>query len=338
MAKIRLTNSRRQCFNRCAREHLWRYERGIRPEVEELALRIGRAVHFGLALHVQGKPDEEVIGEVVSQYISDDPMDAVKVECLLRGYFWRWQDEPLRTALHTEMVFDVPLINPDTGRASRVFTHAGKLDMLDEHGLVEHKTTSEDIDPAADFWLRLRIDSQISGYMLALKRLGLRADRVIYNVIRKPTIKPRQIPGLDADGLKIVRDATGERVYTKQGKPRQSADTAKGYELESREENGEEYAARLLEDIYTRPEFYYQRRQVARTKADLDDAARDLWQTAQIMRQCELHNWWPKNDSACRVFSKCPYFKLCTTGFPMDTGEIPDGYVMLDDVHPELGG
>lgn len=64
----------------------------------------------------------------------------------------------------------------------------------------------EDIQPDSDLWRRLQIDSQISMYVLAARRLGYPVECVLYNVTRKPTIKPTAIPLLDELGVKIVLD------------------------------------------------------------------------------------------------------------------------------------
>ncbi len=128
-----------------------------------------------------------------------DGITAAKIIGLLIGYHARWSGEPLEPVA-VELEFkDVPILNPETGHKSKTFTQAGKLDGVVKSSrgkfLIEHKTCSEDIeDSTAPYWQRLAIDSQISMYSLAHWQDDSRLDGTIYDVIRKPTIKPKQIP------------------------------------------------------------------------------------------------------------------------------------------------
>ncbi len=56
--------------------------------------------------------------------------------------------------------------------------------------LVEHKTTSEDIEITSDYWLKLMLDGQISQYYLGAKALGYEVTECLYDVIRKPSMRP----------------------------------------------------------------------------------------------------------------------------------------------------
>ena len=180
------------------------------------------------------------------------------------------------------------------------------------------------------------IDSQISIYWAAAHAKGHAIETTIYDVIRKPTIAPRQIPLLDSDGIKIVLDANGDRATKKDGSPRQSADSKLGYVMQTRQETPTEYGERLTLDIGQRPDFYYARQEIPRLQADLDEGAWDVWQTAKMIRECQKFNRWPRNTSACVGFGRCQYFKLCTGGYDPQSSETPDGFVVVDNVHPEL--
>jgi hypothetical protein len=103
---------------------------------------------------------------------------------MLRGYDARWlEDTVLYDVLAVEEEFSTPLVNPETGSASRTWTLGGKVDAIVREKatgrvlLVEHKTTSEAIGPGSEYWRRLRIDAQVSIYFdgaaAILSRLGL---------------------------------------------------------------------------------------------------------------------------------------------------------------------
>jgi len=352
-----LTNSRMQTAKDCLRKELLAYELGIRPREQAKPLRIGTAIHLARQLvRGAGRTVDEAIREVARQYDATEPagMDEerrydwqIERETVIRligGYFWRWAeyDQQLR-ALATELVFQIPITNPATGGRTNNFMLAGKIDGIDEladgrQAIHELKTTSKDLDPAGDYFRQLRIDSQISTYYLAAESLGYKPATVLYDVIRKPTIGPLQIPEFDEVGFRIVLDANGERVFNKDGLPRQSADKAKGWTLQSRRQTAQEFGERLTNDIADRPDFYFCRREIPRLDADIEEHRFELWQMQQLIRECQKHKRWPRNTSACVNYGRCPYFDLCTNGFmPEDFGgDPPAGFVVVDDVHPEL--
>ena len=122
-----------------------------------------------------------------------------KARGLLEGYDHRYRDAGW-VAMGVEQTFHQPIVNPNSGRRSRTFTHAGKWDgtvsFQGQAWLLEHKTTCQDIsDLSAPYWRQLAIDSQVSGYMLAHWQGGERLAGTLYDVIRKPQIRPKNVAG-----------------------------------------------------------------------------------------------------------------------------------------------
>jgi hypothetical protein len=114
-----------------------------------------------------------------------------------------------------EQSFQIPLLNPGSGHPSRLFMMAGKIDAIvklpdGRLAVLEYKTAGEDIGPAANYWLRLRCDPQISLYMLAARALGFNVSTVLYDVTRKPTIRLRKEEGPQQYGVRLLADI-GER-------------------------------------------------------------------------------------------------------------------------------
>lgn len=347
-----LTHSRMACAKRCLREHFFKYELGVRRAREATALRFGAAFHESLDRLAKGETIEAVVRSIHGVYsvcppwvtTDDDAYDwAIEGEVLTRlvcGYQWRWQNEHVEI-VSSEQAFDLPLINPETGHASTVWRRAGKIDKIirladGRLAIMEHKATGVDVAPESDYWRRLRIDQQISHYVLAARAMGHDVATVIYDVVRKPTIRPSQVPLLDTDGCKIVLDASGERVRTKDGKRwRESGDTAQGFVLQVRMETPEEYGNRLTADIGVRPEHYYARMEIPRLEADLDEFAEELWQIQKTLQETRRTGRHFRNTAACVGFGRCDYFEVCTSGVDL-TGPLPDGFVRIDDLHPEL--
>ncbi len=342
-----LTHSRQSSFKTCRKQHYYAYELGLRRELDGKPLRMGSAYHLGLEA-LANLEGIDVAVEKVREYYATCPdgwdqlewdMEGETVIRLLCGYEWRWQNEPLEY-LAAEQSFQLPLLNPDTGKPTPLFNLAGKIDGIlrlqdSRLSVAENKLLGEDIGPDADLWRRLQIDSQISMYMLAARRLGYPVECVLYNVTRKPTIKPTAVSLLDELGVKIVLDRDGNRVKTKTGYYRTTGDTALGYVVQTRPMTTEEWGEKLNDDIYARPDYYYVRKEIARLDCDLKEYEQDLWSIQQTIREAQKTNRWFR--SAGKSCDWCSYFGPCTSNFqPSDP--LPEGFVFVEDRHPELKG
>mgnify|MGYP000740096063 CR=1 FL=1 len=330
----------------CLRQHYYRYELGLRSKREVAALRLGRAIHQGLEQWSRGVPGEKVLRDIAWEYDktppwTDPPGWAVEeqtVLSLLAGYYWRYQDDPLEY-VEVEKAWSMPLVNPETGRASRTYELAGKRDGLVKAPdgrlfVLERKTTGDDIGPESDYWLRLRCDPQISLYILSARHDGHDVAGVIYDVVRKPSIRPRQVPVLDEGGLKVVvSEETGQRALNRDGSPRQSA--GPGMKLVTREEKPADYGVRLLADIEERPDFYFQRREVPRLEDDLQEFRLECWQQARLLADCRRWGRWFRNVGR-NTCSFCEYASLCLQSITVEPGAPPAGYEFVANVHPEL--
>lgn len=342
-----LTQSSMSTFRRCPRQFKYRYELGLVRERSSQPLRFGSAFHLGLEVYGTTADAAISIDKAAASYdvipAWADPFDwAVERETLrslLAGYFW-WYGNDAIEVVNTEGAWHLPLVNPETNGASRTFQLAGKIDKIvrlpdGRLAVLEYKTTGEDISDESDYWLRLRADAQISAYVYAARAKGYDVQTVLYDVTRKPEIAPRLVPELDADGLKIVVAANGERVFNDKGKPRLSADKEKGWTVKSGRETPEQFGTRLLADIGERPQFYFARREIPRLESDLAEFADEVWQQSQQIAYTRKRGNWFRNVSmmTCR---SCSYAGPCLGGVPTD--QVPAGFVRLDDVHPELAG
>lgn len=340
-----LTHSRKETFQLCRRRHKFAYIDGIRQVVPSKALRMGSAFHDAIEQLANNRGDNEACRVVYDRYDElpegfdqlDWEYERETVLQLVNGYAWRWADYQL-VHLAAEQSFQLPLVNPNTGHASKIWNRAGKIDgivqSLDKRiGVKESKLLSDDVSLESDLWTRLQIDGQISSYVNAARDLGFRADYVLYDVTRKPTIKPTNVPLVDEFGLPIVLDARGNRARTEKGEPRMRGDAAKGYVAQVRPMTAQEWGDKLREDIGKRPEFYFARVEVARTDDTLRDYARELWQVQRNIRTATLENdHYRTVGEHCNY---CPYFGMCVANRSAD--DLPDGFVIVSNIHPELG-
>lgn len=305
MTRITLTNTALSTYRLCPRKYRNRYVLRLAHVRQATALRFGTAFHLGLELHSQQTDLTDLLQIVTASYDTcprwADAVDwAVERETLrqlLIGHFWRYSEDNLGFAC-SEQVFELPLVNMITGRASRQFVLSGKIDAIvtlndGRQALLEYKTAGEDIGPEREYWPRLRCDGQISLYVLAARMTGNDVATVLYDVTRKPTIRLRK------------------------------------------DETPEQYSQRLCEDISARPDYYYQRREVPRLEDELREFQRELWQQACALRESMRHNRWYRNVSKMTC-GFCEFSELCFNNACIDINSPPSGFMFLPDAHPEL--
>ena len=340
-----ITNSSISTFKSCRQKYYWSYELGWRPDRDKAPLRIGSMVHEGLDMLAKGNPLDYSLNAIAMAYAmaQDDEQvlqyELVTVQELIRGYYTAWANSEIKI-IESEKTFDLPITNP-SGNAMTALRQRGKRDRLCElpdgrTAIMETKTVGQDIGPDSDYRRVLSINQQLSMYIAAAQAEGHDVDTAIYDCIRKPTIRPCAVPLTDGNGDKIVVDADGRRIMKANGQPRQSADTAKGYLLQTRDMTPEEWRSKLASDILERPDYYYQRFEVPRMHDDLEAFRVELWMVAKDIIECHRMKRWYRNTNACRQYnSLCSYYPLCAGERDLSNG-CPDGYRQAETVHEEL--
>lgn len=248
-----------------------------------------------------------------------------KIRGLMAGYDARWASVAWET-IEVESEFHLPVINPATGSASRTFTQAGKKDGVvvwpasGKRLLLEHKTTSDDItDANAPYWRRLTIDSQVSHYMLAEWQSGQKLDGTLYDVIRKPTIRPKDITKADQKLLVTWGTYCGQLV------PQELRDQTR--------ETPELFELRLIADTKERPDFYFGRRVVNRMDSEIAEFAGELWDVGQSILDARNNDRHYRNDASCMAYgTACEYLPICSGHDSIDS----DKWQRSDRVHAEL--
>jgi hypothetical protein len=77
-------------------------------------------------------------------------------------------------------------------------------------------------------------------------------------------------------------------------------------------ESVDEWRERLLADIDSRPEFYFQRAEIVKSAKELSSIEADLWDIAHVIGAERIH----KNPGACQLMG-CAYTDLCTADSPL---------------------
>lgn len=286
-----LTNSSVKCGRRCKREFYWRYIREIRSTGESKALTGGSYCHGHWSGVWGGKFESDKYRDRL------DLFERARLDAVLTGYDARWQnwiDEHVQT-IKVEHVLFIPLVNPDTGAPSTFWQVGMKLDVVvlvdGRLTLVEHKSTSKPIGVGSSYFERLRIDSQISTYDRALRTIGYDDFDILYDVARKPQLRPLH----RSAEIKLKKDGT----------------PCANQRLE--DETPDEFQARCLGAIAENPDDYYAHFQVTRLEDEVRESAQDMWHTAAELRESMLKNRWPRTDDACERFNSwCEFWPICS--------------------------
>lgn len=256
------------------------------------------------------------------------------------AYLWYWQNDPVEF-IASEVPFNLPLHEPRTGMplSMKSAQRVGKIDHVikwhDGIGALERKSTTRSIAPDSDYWQKSSKDTQVSMYALAFSDMsaagllppgiqgGERFGNTLYDVWHKPTIKPTTLTQaatkvfLDTgvymecsftpvvtlsniEGTSHLVSVDGITCEVEMGK--------KGFAIK---ETVEMFGARLLQDIYERPDFYFARREIARTQAELREFRKELFAIYSAQSAFSKGNYWFSNESACRATFPCTFIPIC---------------------------
>lgn len=282
----------------CPRKHYWRYEVGMVRESDAAALRFGTAWHAAMEARWQGKTYEDALSTALETATDFDEATVATISGLLAGYFDFWKDDPVKE-LHPEIEFRHPL------SGSRSFDVAGKIDGLGvlhdgRLALVEHKTTSTDVSPESDYWIRLRANPQVMQYILAARALGWDVSVVLYDVTRKPSIRVKQTETPEQYAERLAEDcrARPEFYFARREVP-------------------------IIEDDLE--EFTIQRLELSRMILSMRAASR---------KATRPHHGWPRHltEMHCRM---CDYANFCLQNIIPDPALPPAGY-RVGPQNPEL--
>ncbi|MDI7266599.1 MAG: PD-(D/E)XK nuclease family protein [Myxococcota bacterium] len=304
-----LTHSAMDAWGRCEIEYRLSCVERLVPTAYPPALAVGSAVHAGIeALHL-GLPIGETCRKAAAALgrflerartgLTPDEItdlerraefDMARVRAMLGAWADRYlvpwngagahRDRDLEI-LATERVLESPLVNPLTGRASRSFRLAGRLDAIvrrhdDGNGrlVYEFKTTGEGLD---EFVESMSVSAQPAIYQtLAEAESGDEAGPLVgtvLDIIRKPAVRPKK------------------------------------------DESPQAFGTRALEAYRSDPDSFF-RRVVLPADAHLRrEVMVNAWRIADGIRRAERFGYVTKRGPACRsAYGPCRYRSLCWHG------------------------
>ena len=265
-----LTYSNLATFKDCPFKFKTRNIDGLRPVVTKDSLAIGSAFH----LFREHGNDMTKVEEYFAQFspLSQEEADQIEINwSIVKGLC---SIAPAEPDVRREIEFDLPLINPATGHASRSFRLGGKADGIklvdrpNTFALIEEKTRGGNINKSDID--RLSIDTQVMHYIVNLEDAeDVQIREVWYRYYRKPSIRQKQGETVDA------------------------------------------FCRRVEEDYKERPDFYRHEERLIFPRNQLDAYREDLWQLGKAILYSKRLNLWYRNTSHCIDWGGCEYLPLC---------------------------
>lgn len=294
----------------------------------------------------------------VPDFIDYEPAWWREREVLQRAflcYHAIFEEDPVEI-LASELKFQLPMYD-DRGQAypedevileghiDHIVAWNGRICVL------ERKSTGDDLSPTSKYWRRLRKDTQVSMYAMALRELARRGElpeavmshpdyrpgqfgNTLYDVWRRPQIKPKALTLRDSATLLDRGEYCNERFDVRReggqilvdGSPVEYETKPRGVAIY---ESIEMFGARLACDFVTDADRYFARQEVVRTTRDLEVFARQLPAIYAAMQFAITNDSWYENERQCDGIPPCPFRDICY-GAGADavvaSGKTPHGY------------
>lgn len=224
LEKAILTYSAIILFLRCPRAYYWRYVKQlVKIRFTPLPLFFGTVIHHALDIWHHTRDLTKALLGIDKEFLlheSDqngvDHVEKARAKALMKGYAYTYPEEDFDVKL-IETEFNIPIINPDTGRQSRSFTLRGVFDMIVEKlgyaWLFEHKTTGRTTGAYLD---RLWSDFQVTLYSYAMSLTGYRLKGVVYNILEKTKHQQKKTEDLKAFEDRMVEEYQNPSHFDRQ--------------------------------------------------------------------------------------------------------------------------
>ena len=286
---------------------------------------------------------------------ADREVERITLLYSLLAYNLQWNDDGVQV-IAREIPFRIPLIDPQTRKAIPDVFIDGMIDKLVLHNghvtIMEHKSTSDSVEPESDYWSHLRLDLQTTLYPYAVQRLqadellepyGIKAgdppiSDVLYDVWRKPQIAPKKLSQADTTEFLASRQYLGRLFEVDQisdgAETRVSVDGSqieveplkKGFAIR---ETPEMFGCRLFADYAERPDYYFARHPISRSSVDMERFEHELFALYKTIAAMKETDSWYHNEHACEDHGRCEYRQFCYSGTELDPANPPAGFVNI---------
>lgn len=270
-----------RAFRDCPRKREIAFDYSLKPQIE------APYFAFGTAYHAARRGADWSL----------DPFETARLQAML---------EKIPGGLYGQRLTEIPF----TITAGRMLRLQGHIDAVVEYQgrymVLERKTTSKDLD--ADYFAALAMDDQVHGYYLGAHGSDMPVDGVLWEVVKKPGIRPYKATPLEKRTYNKTQTKTADGVIRPAGSL-----SAKCREFD---ETPVEFYARCLEAFD--PVTDYALREVAVTTDRVESFKQDV--AAQLRSIRDGASW--RNPQAC---PDCPFTGICHN--EMLATETPDGFI-----------
>jgi hypothetical protein len=290
-------------FRNCRKAVDWRYRQQLVPLERDHNLHFGSLIHECLELW-HGSHDLARVLDLIDRLCASRAQDEGQkrdwhnATAMMTGYAARYPDEEFEVVA-LEKHFEGPIVNPDSGAASRSFALAGKVDGIvrigNEYFVLEHKTASQ-LD--ADYLERLWADFQITIYAYYVEQtLGIPITGILYNVL----VKAR---------LQQSKGETEEEYESRRAELLAKSKTGKTTAKRKLPESDEGFQQRLAEKYADPLMFHREMLYLSRDRFEILRA--ELWELTQAYLEARRRGAFYQNTSFCFNYQRpCAYFALC---------------------------
>ena len=281
----------------CHRKHAYKYQDGREPVKKSAALSFGSLFHEGLEAYMKDGfgAAVEAMGRVEA-----DPFEHAKAVALSHGAAMKYGSDAFKV-LDVEGRFEREI---DAEHGIGVMGYADALIEIDgKPGVMEHKTSSQDITRGSYYWEDKQNDLQIGMEMIALSGTpiakGLPVRSCLYNVVRKLDMRPsRATPPANR---KFKKDGT-PYATTRMKDERPSAFMGRCVE----------YVSAHFDDIFVRELIEYDDETLDEIQSDFTCAAEEI-----------MMKFRDRNLSSCMAFrSLCGYHPVCCRNADIDDNSL----------------
>ena len=344
-------------YKLCPTSYYFRHVLRLRPIEEPESARQGTNWHKCLEILTDPQGGRDAMIEHLNQTYANCPPSIeltdweVERTILLYsalGWLWYWSEDQIET-IAREVHFKRQ-INEHYGRQ-------GKIDriiqLVGRFLLGEYKSTGKPIDSGSIYWDHLKLDSQLTLYLIEarhaqlagkLEQYGISAtdpliSGMLYDVWRKPTIRPKKLTQAESKRFAEsgpVGDYCGE-TFEISGKldiyingVRAEVTPGKTPGTFAIRETPEMFGARLLADIREQPEKYFARREIARTDQELKRADEEYTNIARLTYVTEQRKLWFRNEHQCIQKWRCVFTPICLYDIDVSNGRVPEGFRCLN--------
>ncbi|MFQ5647508.1 MAG: PD-(D/E)XK nuclease family protein [bacterium] len=323
---MKTTQSLWSNFRNCRRKCKIRTLDKLVPNQKEKCLSFGSVIHEALETWHGGydfKPVLTCIDNAYPQKIAnaDQKRDWHLATAMMKGYIGRYPSEEFQV-IALEKVFEGPIVNPLTGKTSRSFYLAGKVDGIirypdGSYWLLEHKTASQ-ITP--DYIERLWVDFQIALYSWYVREyLGIPVVGILYNILGKTTMR---------QGNGETEEEYQERRQKLIAKSKTGKTSAKRKIPESDEDFQDRLAEKYAqEDMLRREELYI-------SNDRYEDLQVELWKLTQAFLEARRNDNFYRNPDYCFHYNRaCSYYPICSSN---DNPLVIENHYQVVEPHEEL--